>query len=236
MSPGNIRSSTAGRRRLRLLAAVGRRVAAMGGDAGERVGAWDGLGTVKASRFDTVQLLPGADFRGYTKVLIDPAAVAFRKNWLRSMNEAQGSRQRITEADAARIATSMRSGFEELFAAAFRDAGFEIATTAGPEVLRLSPAVNDIYINAPDALSDTGGRVYTLEAGEATLVVEARDSTTGALLGRAVDRRDARAFGPITLTNDVTNASDFRQLFRRWAELCVKGLEELRRRAPPPAH
>jgi hypothetical protein len=92
--------------------------------------------------------------------------------------------------------------------------------------------VNDVYINAPDSLSNAGGKVYTVEAGEATLVVEARDSLTGALLGRAVDRRDARAFGPVTLTNDVTNVSDFRQLFRRWADICVQGLAELKQRSP----
>jgi hypothetical protein len=201
--------------------------------AGERdAAAWDGLVRVKSTRLDSVQLLPGADFRGYTKVMIDPAQVAFKKNWLRTINSQRTVGQRVSEEDAERIATSMRSGFQSLFARAFRKAGFDVVTEPGADVLRLAPAITDVYINAPDVLSDVGRRVYTVEAGEATLALEAHDSVTGALLGRAVDKREARAFGPIQLTNSVTNQSDFEQVFSQWADICVKGLKELRQRSP----
>ena len=74
-------------------------------------------------------------------------------------------------------------------------------------------------------------RVYSVEAGEATLVLEARDSTTGALLGRALDRRIA---GDDTrgMRNAVSNEADFRLLFRQWANASVKGLNELKTLSP----
>jgi hypothetical protein len=34
---------------------------------------WDGLVQVPSKRLDHVYLQPGADFRGYTKVMLDPA-------------------------------------------------------------------------------------------------------------------------------------------------------------------
>lgn len=42
---------------------------------------WDGLVLVGSKRLDLVYLQPGADFRGYSKVMLDPTEVAFHKNW-----------------------------------------------------------------------------------------------------------------------------------------------------------
>ena len=48
---------------------------------------WDNLVLVKSKRLEAVYLLPGADFRTYTKVMLDPTEVAFRKDWMRDYNE-----------------------------------------------------------------------------------------------------------------------------------------------------
>ncbi len=54
----------------------------------ESGGAWDGLVEVKPKRLDAAYLMPGADFRPYTKLMIDPVEVAFRKNWMRDVNDS----------------------------------------------------------------------------------------------------------------------------------------------------
>ena len=74
-----------------------------------------------------------------------------------------------------------------------------------------------------------------MESGYATLFLELRDSTTGALLGRALDQRATRNTGRVQISNSVTNLSDFRALFKQWAEISVKGFEELRAQSPVPA-
>jgi hypothetical protein len=106
-----------------------------------------------------------------------------------------------------------------------------VVTAPGPDVLRVRTAVIDLAVNAPDVKS--AGRVHTFseEAGEATLVLEARDSQTGALLGRALDRRYAGETRPY-LRNAVTNRGDFRALFGIWAKESVEGLKALRAGAP----
>ncbi len=101
-------------------------------------------------------------------------------------------------------------------------------------MLRLRPGVIDLYIAAPDKMSSGFSRTYTVEAGEATLVLEALDSTTGALLGRALDRRATRSTGRVSVTNSVTNRADFKALFKQWADICVKGFEDLRAMSPVP--
>jgi hypothetical protein len=205
--------------------------AALAADAPE---SWDGLIEVKPKRMDAVFLLPGADFRGYTKVMIDPTQVAFRHDWLRDINRSSRDlSRRITEEDAADILAAGRASFDDVFQAAFVEGGYPLADAPGPGVLRISTAVLNLAVNAP--MPDRGAaRSTTLvaDAGEATLVLEVRDSQTGALLGRAVDRREARHAGGTV--SRVSNVSDFRVLFKEWASIAVKGLEELKAHSPVP--
>jgi hypothetical protein len=203
----------------------------------EPKGTWDGLVEVKPKRIDAGFLLPGADFRPYKKIMMDPVEVAFKKDWMKDYNrDAATLSQRLTQEDLDNIAKAARENFEEVFAEAYRNAGLEIVTTPGPDVLRLRPGVMDLYITAPDNMTSGRSRTYTTEAGEALLFLEVRDSTTGALLGRALDRRNTRYTGSVQLSNRVTNLSDFRTLFKQWADISVKGFEDLRQLSPIPAN
>lgn len=155
----------------------------------------DGLVEVKSQRFDHLYLRPGADFRGYTKVMLDPTQVTFAKTWLTDLN-SRNSRiavlQGTTAADADRIAEDVRSSLRNVFAGAFRSAGYEIVAASGGDVLELSLRLIDLSINAPQTVTQAlPSRVYTHNAGQATLALEILDSTSGVLLGRVVDRRTA---------------------------------------------
>lgn len=200
----------------------------------ESGGAWDGLVEVKPKRLDAAYLMPGADFRPYTKLMIDPVEVAFRKNWMRDVNNSASAGQRITQADAEKIAAAAREGFDEVFSEAFKAKGLEIVAAPGPDVLRLRPGVIDLYIAAPDKMSSGFSQTYTVESGEATLFLEALDSTSGALLGRALDRRATRSSGRVSASSSVKNRADFKALFKQWADICVRGFEDLRAMSPVP--
>jgi len=196
---------------------------------------WDGLVEVKAKRMDAVYLLPGADFRPYTRLMIDPTQVAFQKDWLKEQNRERVSpSRRVTESDAAEILAAARSNFDDIFREAFEKAGYTVVTAPGPDVLRVATAVVNLYLNAPDTMSPGRSRTYTANAGEATLVIEVRDSSTGALLGRVLDRRETNESGYAQLSNSVTNLADFRALFKQWAGTAAKGLEELKAHSPVP--
>lgn len=202
----------------------------------EDAGSWDGLVQVKPKRLDAVFLLPGADFRGYTKIMMDPVEVAFEKNWARDYNrEAMTLSQRLDQQDLERISQAARDAFMEVFTEEYRKAGLELVTTPGADVLRLRPGVVDLHIVAPDTMSSGRSRTYTMESGYATLFLEARDSTTGALLGRALDKRTTRDTGRVQISSSVVNLADFKALFRQWAGISIKGFEELREHSPVPA-
>ena len=194
---------------------------------------WDGLQKVKSKRLDDAWLLPGADFRGYTKVIIDPLEVAFRKNWERDMNRSSRSAHvRVSAEDADRIRKEMGEGFREVLVEDFAKAGYEVVTAPGPDVLRLTPGLVDVWINAPDTKQPGRTYTYTVEAGEATLSLEARDSETGQLLGRAVDRRRTGDSGIWMWTTSVTNRAEFTNMFRQWSRILTNGLEALKEASP----
>lgn len=194
---------------------------------------WDGLVEVKSKKFDAAYLAPGADFRPYTKIMVDPTQVAFRKNWMKDINDERGVTRKVTEEDAKEILEAARTNFDDIFHEAFTKAGYTVVTTPGPDVLRVATGVVNLYLNAPDTMSATRTRTYTANAGEATLVIELRDALTGALLGRVLDRRETLDSG-MQWSNRVTNTSDFRNLFKTWSSITVKGLAGLKEISPLP--
>ena len=102
----------------------------------------------------------------------------------------------------------------------------------GADPGRLRIGILDLFVNAPDTMSAGRSVTFTANAGEATLVLEARDSLTRALLARVVDRRETRGIpGP---TNRVTNTSEFRMLANSWSGIAASRLKALQEISPIP--
>lgn len=193
---------------------------------------WDGLTKVDSKKFEEVYLLPLADFRGYTKVMIDPTEVSFRKNWQRDQNaDASDLSTQVTNSDARRILNDAQTSFDKLFAEAYTKDGYQVVAAAGPDVLRISTAIVNLDVTAPDTMSAGLDRTYSNDPGHATLVLEARDSVTNQLLGRALDERDTSDMG-LTIRNSVTNAAAFEAVFQQWARSSADGLAELKSLSP----
>jgi hypothetical protein len=193
---------------------------------------WDGLVQVKSKRLDLVYLQPGADFRGYTKVLIEPTEVAFAKNWQRDYNQSTRMlSSRVSESDMQEAISKGVATANDIFAQAWTKGGYTVVHTPGPDVLRVRTGIVNIRVNAPDTA--TSGRSYSFsdEAGEATLFVEARDSMTGALLGRAIDQKIVGDTMTAWRTS-ASNRSDFRYQVEQWANTSVRGMSELKALSP----
>lgn len=193
---------------------------------------WDGLVKVKAKKFELVYLRPGADFRGYAKVILDPTEIAFQKRWKQDYNSDQAALGgQLTDKDIQRMADEGRKGAAQILQKAYADGGYPVVTDPGADVLRVRTALVDITVSAPDVDSAMNVRTYSRDAGGATLVVEARDSMTGALLGRAVDSRTVDDF-TMEWRNRVSNRADFEMQMKTWAKNSVNGLNELKSLSP----
>ena len=186
----------------------------------------EGLVSVESRRLDEVYLRPNTDLGGYRKVIIDPAQVAMRKDWLKSVNANKDMTRWLVPADQERIVETAASTMGSTVAEVFKARGYEIVSAPGPGVLRLAPSVTDLDVYAPDVPAPGIQRYFTkLEAGAATLRLEVRDAVTGTLLGRVVDRNTAREIGRINRATSVSNEFWFQAMFRQWAAECATEIE-----------
>jgi hypothetical protein len=180
-----------------------------------------GLVAVQTYQFDQLALRPGADLASYRKVMIDPVRVQFHKDWKARMNDNRDVAHRVDDAEAKRIADDMASGAAAVLADQFRARGYTIVTAPGAGVLHLIPSITELYVNAPDIMLPGKTRTFTREAGDAVLVLEARDATADTLLARTVYRATAQTNGNLNATTDASNQFWFDAMFRRWAGACA---------------
>ena len=189
----------------------------------------DGLVSIHSRNLDEVYVRPDVNFLDYRKVIVDPAQVELRKGWLRSINATRGPSRWIMPEDAKFITDNAATSLTGVVVASFTGRGYEIATAPDAGVLRITPRVTDLVVNAPDVQSANPQALFNVDAGEATLILEVRDAATGTLLGRVVDRGTARELSTrINRVLGVTNAFWFDALFRQWTANCLREFESAR--------
>ena len=191
---------------------------------------------MKSENLKAVYLLPGADFRGYSKIMLDPPEVDFVKGWVRHMNSTYDfSMGQTSDIDAKQIAAEFRKGVADIFAKAFAKAGYPIVTEPGPDVLRVTMLIFNLSITAPYTVTSGIQTVRTVDAGSAAIILEVRDSDSGQVLGRALNQGIAGRNDEASPRSETGNRFDFSQLFDKWADFSVKGLAALKAASPVDA-
>ncbi len=210
-----------------LLAALGvvSAVAAASKGNFEEATSADGLERVKVKSIDLVYVRPGATLAEYTKVMIEPVRVAFRKDF---DPQKSRSRTRLTTDELERIRTDVGKIVYEQFVKELAKGSYVTVAAAGPDVLQVRAEIDDLYVSAPDTMEPGRSRTYTTSAGEMTLVMELVDSETGATLARVYDRHDARGAGTLTWTNSVTNRAEAERAAATWARILRERLDAAR--------
>lgn len=191
---------------------------------------WDGLVQVSAKNVDLLYLRPGADFRPYSAIVLDPTEVAFRKNWQREAARSRMGSSRVSDADVRHAIDRAQGTLRAIFEKRLRETGFQIAQAPAENALRVFVGIANVDVAAPDVHMGSSTS-FSAEAGQATLVIEVRDSLSGELLGRAVDHGHAGDH-LMTLRTSSSNWADFEQLFDEWARISARGLRRLIASAP----
>ena len=209
-----------------ITAALGISVAAPARAAAPMPARSDGLVQISSRTLDEVYVRPDAHFQNYRKVMVDPGVVTMRKGWLKSINQSRGPSRWLYPQDEKEITDRAASSLSSVVAESFRARGYEVVTSPAPGVLRVTPQVTDLWINAPDVASPYGQVLFSVDAGEATLGMEVRDAATGTLLGQVVDRATARQLSSrINRTFSLTNDFWFDALFKQWTANSIASLE-----------
>ena len=185
---------------------------------------FDNLVRVENSSVAEAFIDPDADFSVFNRVAVLEPHVAFRTNWQRDQNRNRAGR--VTVRDMERIKSDVATLFARVFTDRLESAGYEVVEVAADDVLVVRPAIIDLDITAPDTRTAGRSRSFATTSGAATLYIQLFDSVSGEILGRAVDRRTARApSGVVQWSTSVSNQADARRIFGRWADKLIDFLD-----------
>ncbi len=188
----------------------------------------DGLTKVDKTIMDVVWVRPEADLSHYNKIIFEGVGVEYRPvTGPYSGRPGTGSSSR----SEYRLDDATKARFEEAISTAFlaelgKSKKYEIVDQPGPDVLRVWGGLLDVVSKVPPTPMGRG-EIFIDSVGEATLVLELRDSESHAILARAIDRRAAQSSSGMINSNRVTNMSEVRRLGGTWGSLLRNGLEKL---------
>ena len=196
---------------------------------------FDGLTRVDNTIMDVVWARTDIDIRSFRKVMFENIGVEFRaieggpysgRGGTASMSSMRRNQTefRLDDETKELIIKEISGAFASVVTTS--DV-YEVVDVPGDDVLLIRVALLDVVSRVPPE-SIGRSEVYLDSIGDATLVLELRDSASNAILLRAVDRRAAGSqSGYMTVSNRVTNAAEVRRLGQRWARTVKDGLDKL---------
>ena len=191
----------------------------------------DGLVRVKKSVADAAWVKPDFDLTPYKKLMIVSGGVSFKKvKPVSSFEARRGASEFPISEEAQQMFKDVMK--EEFTAELSKLKRYQIVDMPGPDVLMLVGAVANVVSSVPndvDSATFGGGRgagVYLTSVGQATLIIELRDSESKEVLARAADGRAAES--PFAFeVNKVTAWTEVHRLAQAWASLVRQRLEDL---------
>lgn len=184
----------------------------------------EGMKLIESSRSTTVYADENADLGTYTKVWLEPATVAFKKDWKRSQNRSNPGK--VQDSDMQKIREDVARLFHEVFAEELGNGGYELVDGPGEDVLRIVPNIVDLDVVAPDIPSANRSDTFSETAGEMTLEAELFDSVTGDKIAKTRDRKQDYRRGYMEWRTRVNNTATAKRLMRQWAVALRESLDE----------
>jgi hypothetical protein len=188
---------------------------------------FDGLVRIDNARFLGAWIDPDIDLTHYNKIIPGGAAFEFRNVQRVSASMARARNERefwISDANRQRLIDTVSEVFTEELE---RSEHFTMTDELGPDALIINGALHDIVSRVPP---ESAGRseIWLDSLGEATLIIELRDSLSNEVIYRAVERRAVQGAGnQMMLSGTATNWGEVRRWARRWAVRLREGLDSI---------
>lgn len=188
---------------------------------------FDGLTPVDNSVFTAAWADADIDFTQYNKMMLAPAQFEFRAVSNTSTGTTTGAANErafwISDTAKQQLIDTVTDVFAEELA---NSEHWEIVDTPGPDTILLAGKLLDIVSRVPP---DKVGadEVYLGSVGEATLVIEVKDSLSGQTIYRAVEKSRIESSGREARATDVTTWTEVRRWARRWAVRIVEGMDSI---------
>ena len=188
---------------------------------------FDGLVRVDNARFAGAWVDPDVDLKQYTKIIPGGAEFEFRNVQKMSTSAARRSNENefwISDTNKQRLIDTVTEVFTEELQ---KSESFTVTDEPAPDALIIIGGLHDIVSQVPP--EDVGrSEVWLRSVGEATLVIELRDSLSNEVVYRAVERRAAENVGnQMIRANTATTWAEVRRWASRWAVRLREGLDSV---------
>lgn len=192
---------------------------------------FDGLVRIDNSRFKYAWVDPDVDLTQYTKIMPVRAEFEFRavkqKGRPNAIERSSTTEFWISDENRQKLIDTVSESFRTELA---KSTHFTITDTPGPDTLIIVGALHDIVSRVPPEYIGRG-EIYLRSVGDATLVLEAKDSLSGETIYRATDRRSFERTGQILrvpISDDpVMTWDEVRRAANRWAARLREGLDSI---------
>lgn len=188
---------------------------------------FDGLVRIDHARFEAAWIDPDVDLKKYNKIIPGGAEFEFRNVQKMSASAARRSNERefwISDTNKQRLIDTVTEVFTEELQ---KSEHFTVTDEPGPDALIIVGGLHDIVSQVPP--EDVGrSEIWLRSVGEATLVIELRDSLSNEVVYRAVERRAAENVGnQMIRAHTATTWAEVRRWARRWAVRLREGLDSI---------
>jgi hypothetical protein len=201
--------------------AIAMTIAAVGWAASPPQTTEDGLVLTPVKSVDVLYRRPGASLAGYTKVMLAPTGVSFSKSW----NPRDYGTFGLSTQEVTRMRSELGKLADEVFAKVLTEGGYPVTTTPDEGVLQVTPAIIDLYVNAPETREPGRTRTFVLSAGSMRLTFELSDSVSGTVLFRGSDRKRDPDTRPLQWASGVYNRAKAQTALRGWATQLKQALD-----------
>ena len=177
---------------------------------------FDGLYEVQNTRADAAWARADLDLSGYTKIKFQNVEIEYRlggRSSRLSASRSMGGPYEVTEDQKVRLQKLVN---ETMIDELGKSQKFALVDEVGPDVLLVRTALLDVVSYVPPDPVGARSEVFLRSLGEATLVLEMRDSVTDAILVRAAVRDAVDDPARMMNSNRVNNSAEIRNFIRRW--------------------
>lgn len=183
----------------------------------------DGLVRVDHAGFAAVWVKPEAGINRYKSMIVVQPSFHYRSAPRRG---SLGAEFEVPE--------RKREKFEEVVTESFANSlasskYYTLATAPGPDTLLIVSALHDVVSYMPPQQPGRD-RMYVTRFGEATLILELRDSQTNEVLARVAERRAVEPSGGLPATNQGSALLEIRQMASHWGTTLRRQLDALHER------
>ena len=185
-----------------------------------------GFEVIEHDRAGEIQAAEGIDWGGYTKVLLAPATVEFREDWVKDQRRVHDNS--IRDKDEERIKSELSNTLDELLFRELTDKGFTVTNESVAGSVLFRPRIVDLDIYLPARTKSYIGFSMIDSKGRMKIELDIFDPSSGELLLTSWRELNDPQEGVLELADSAGNQRAFYLMMRRWSDWLFDGLEAAR--------